>query len=65
MWLKYDISISLFVKGFAGYFLPFVNLASTTFAIGIVEVIVILFFTALNFFGSKALGKSEVLHCFD
>jgi amino acid transporter len=38
MWLSYVVSISLFVKGFAGY---------------------ILFFTALNFFGSKAVGKAE------
>lgn len=59
MWLSYVISISLFVKGFAGYLLPFVHIESTTFAIGLVEVIVISFFTALNFFGSKAVGKVE------
>lgn len=59
MWLSYVISISLFVKGFAGYFLPFIHIESTTMAIGLVEVIVISFFTALNFFGSKAVGKVE------
>lgn len=59
MWLSYVISISLFVKGFAGYLLPFVHIESTTLAIGLVEVIVISFFTALNFFGSKAVGKAE------
>jgi len=59
MWLTYVISISLFVKGFAGYLLPFIHIESTTLAIGIVEVIVVLFFTALNFFGSKAVGKAE------
>ena len=59
MWLTYVISIALFVKGFAGYFLPFIHIESTTVAIGIVEVIVISFFTALNFFGSKAVGKAE------
>ncbi len=59
MWLTYVVSISLFVKGFAGYFLPFIHIESTKFAIGIVEVIVIAFFTALNFFGSKAVGKAE------
>jgi amino acid transporter len=59
MWLTYVISIALFVKGFAGYILPFIHIESTTVAIGIVEVIVISFFTALNFFGSKAVGKAE------
>ncbi|NOZ78803.1 MAG: amino acid permease [Acidobacteria bacterium] len=59
MWLTYVVSISLFVKGFAGYLLPFIHVASTTLAIGVVEIIVISFFTALNFFGSKAVGKAE------
>jgi len=59
MWLTYVVSISLFVKGFAGYLLPFIHIEATTLAIGIVEVIVISFFTALNFFGSKAVGKAE------
>ncbi len=59
MWLTYVVSISLFVKGFAGYLLPFLHIQSTALTIGIVEVIVISFFTALNFFGSKAVGKAE------
>jgi len=59
MWLTYVISISLFVKGFAGYLLPFIHVEPTTFTIGIVEVIVISFFTALNFFGSKSVGRAE------
>jgi amino acid transporter len=59
MWLTYVVSISLFVKGFAGYLLPFIHIESTKFAIGIVEVCVLAFFTALNFFGSKAVGKAE------
>lgn len=59
MWISYVITIALFVKGFAGYFLPFVHIESTPLAIGIVEVAVISFFTALNFFGSKAVGRAE------
>jgi amino acid transporter len=59
MWLTYIISISLFAKGFAGYFLPFVHIETTTLSVGLVEVLVILFFTSLNFFGSKAVGKAE------
>lgn len=59
MWLTYVISISLFVKGFAGYLLPFIHIKATALTTGIVEVLVILFFTALNIVGSKAVGKAE------
>ncbi len=59
MWLTYVISIALFVKGFAGYLLPFIHVDSTVVNIGIVEAIVISFFTSLNLFGSKAVGKAE------
>ena len=59
MWLTYVISIALFVKGFAGYLLPFIHIPSTTLAIGIVEILTISFFTSLNFYGSKAVGKAE------
>ncbi len=59
LWFTFIISISLFVKGFAGYFLPLVHLKTTVLSVGIVEVGVISFFTALNFFGSKAVGKAE------
>ncbi len=59
MWLTYIVSVSLFVKGFAGYFLPLVHIVTTPLSLGIVEVVIISFFTALNFFGSKAVGKAE------
>ncbi len=59
MWLSYVVSISLFVKGFAGYFLPLVRIPVTPFTVGTVEAVVISFFTALNFFGSKAIGRVE------
>ena len=59
MWLSYVVSISLFVKGFAGYFLPLFHITLTPISMGIVEAMVISFFTALNFFGSKAVGRAE------
>ncbi len=59
MWLSYVVSISLFVKGFAGYFLPLVRIPVTPFTVGTVEAVVISFFIALNFFGSKAIGRVE------
>ena len=59
MWLSYVVSISLFAKGFAGYFLPLANINISAFSIGLTEVILIAFFTTINSFGSKAVGKSE------
>jgi amino acid transporter len=59
MWLSYVVSISLFAKGFAGYFLPLVHITATSLTKGITEVVLITVFTALNSFGSKAVGKAE------
>ncbi len=59
MWLSYVVSISLFAKGFTGYFLPLFHFSLNAFSSGITEVVLIAFFTALNFFGSKAVGKVE------
>ncbi len=59
MWLSYVVSIGLFANGFSGYFLPLVHIPVTPFTFGLVEVLLVAFFTALNFFGSKAVGKAE------
>jgi amino acid transporter len=59
MWFSYVISISLFAKAFAGYFLALFKLPLSPVFIAIMEVAVISFFTVLNFFGSKAVGKAE------
>jgi amino acid transporter len=60
LWMSYVVSIALLVKGFSGYFLPLVNLDLTNINIAVVEAVLILFFVVLNFFGSKAVGKSEL-----
>jgi len=59
MWLSYVVSISLFLKGFAGYFLPLVHIGITPLSTGIVESALIVLFTAMNTFGSKAVGRLE------
>lgn len=59
MWFSYVISISLFAKAFAGYFLALFHLPINPLNVGIIEAIVIAIFTVLNFFGSKAVGKAE------
>jgi amino acid transporter len=59
MWLSYVVSISLFAKGFAGYFLPLFSIQISSLSMGITEVLLIAFFTAVNSFGSKAVGRME------
>ena len=59
LWLSYVISISLFVKAFGGYFLALLGLEITYLRLSFVETAVLSIFTALNFFGSKAVGRAE------
>ncbi len=58
-WMSYVVSISLLAKGFAGYFLPLIHSETTGIHYALTEAAVILLFVSLNFFGSKAVGKSE------
>lgn len=58
-WFSFVVSIALFAKGFAGYFLPLVHLPAAGLAQGLTEAGVVALFTALNFFGSKAVGRAE------
>ena len=60
-WLTYVISIALFAKGFAGYFLPLAGLPATPLTTALVEAGIIAAFTALNFLGSRAVGRAEFL----
>ena len=59
MWFSYVISIALFAVSFAGYFLPLIHLNYPVLHT-VVEVAVIAFFGAINFFGgSRVVGKLE------
>ncbi|NPA38532.1 MAG: amino acid permease [Candidatus Nanohaloarchaeota archaeon] len=55
MWFVYVVSLALFAKGFAYYFCPLLGITSYT----LVEISIIVFFTILNFFGSKFVGILE------
>jgi len=58
-WFTYVISIALFAKGFAGYLLPLLPVQSVPALSGIVEVLVVLVFTALGVMGSSSVGRAE------
>ena len=60
LWLSYVVSISLFAKGFSGYFLPLFHLGATPLAMGVTEVALITVFTFLSYLGSSTVGKTEV-----
>ncbi len=59
-WLTYVISIALFAKGFAGYFLPLFHLAPTPLATALAEAGVVALFLTINFLGSAAVGRAEL-----
>jgi len=59
IWLTYVVSISMFARGFAGYLLPLIGLDAVPIAHSMVVVLVVVIFTILTFFGSRAVGKTE------
>jgi len=58
-WFSFVVSISLFAKAFAYYGLALFHLPAKPLFVALIETLVIAFFTALNFFGAKAVGKVE------
>ena len=60
-WLTYVVSIALFAKGFAGYFTALLGMPSTRLTNSLVEIGLIVAFTALGVIGSKAVGRVELL----
>ncbi len=59
-WFSYVVSIALFAKGFAGYFLPLFHLPADALRMGLCEFGVILVFTVLGALGSSAVGRAEL-----
>ncbi len=53
-YLSYIIAIALYATGFAAYAVTFVHIPKTYFAVGVVLV-----FTAVNFLGSRVMGRAE------
>ncbi|MCB2206420.1 APC family permease [bacterium] len=60
MWLTYVVSVALFAKGFGGYLLPLIGFNAGGAAMTVAVIAVVMLFTVLNFFGSKAVGKAEL-----
>ncbi|HFD80500.1 MAG TPA: amino acid permease [Gammaproteobacteria bacterium] len=58
-WLSYVVSLALFAKGFAGYFLPLVHIDTTAFSTAATELGVMIAFVALNLRGARRVGSAE------
>jgi len=61
LWFTYVASIALFAKTFAGYFLALIHAPLNALNTALVEVAVVAVFVALNFRGSKTVGRAESL----
>jgi len=59
IWLTYVVSIAMFARGFAGYFLPLMGIPVSAAVNATIIIIVIVVFTLLGLFGSKAVGRAE------
>ena len=61
LWISYVFGLSLYAKGFSYYAVTFLPPGSSQIWINIFATAIILVFTAINFIGSKAVGKSEII----
>ncbi len=60
LWVSYIFALSLYAKGFSYYAVTFLPPGSAQIWTNIFATTIILAFTAINFIGSKAVGKSEI-----
>ncbi|WMW24943.1 APC family permease [Methanolobus sediminis] len=60
LWTGYIFALALYAKGFALYALTLVPVASTSLWTNVFATLIIVIFTAINFIGAKAVGKSEL-----
>lgn len=60
LWMGYIFGLSLYAKGFSYYAVTFLPTGSAHVWANVFATAIILIFTAINFIGSKAVGKSEL-----
>lgn len=60
LWIGYVFVLALYAKAFAGYAATFLAANASSFWSNILATAVVLIFTAVNFVGAKAVGKSEL-----
>lgn len=60
LWVSYVFALSLYSKGFSSYAVTFLPPSSAHVWEKVFATAIILIFTAINFMGAKAVGKSEI-----
>jgi len=60
LWVGYVFALALYARAFGGYAKTFLPANAPMIYINIFATGIILFFTAVNFIGAKAVGKSEL-----
>lgn len=60
LWISYIFALALYSKGFSSYAVTFMSPDSALVWEKIFATAIILVFTAINFIGAKAVGKSEL-----
>lgn len=60
LWVSYIFVLALYSKGFSSYAVTFLPSGSANIWENVFATAIILIFTAINFIGAKAVGKSEL-----
>ena len=60
LWSGYVFALALYAKSFGGYAMTLLTSNVSGLWLNVFVTVIILFFTGVNFIGSKAVGKSEV-----
>ncbi|MDR6222665.1 APC family permease [Methanococcoides alaskense] len=60
LWIGYIFGLALYAKGFSLYAMTFLPAGSPEIWSNIFATAIILIFTAINFIGAKAVGRSEI-----
>ena len=59
LWVGYIFVMALYAKAFGGYAATFLPDNASGFRLNIFATVIVIIFTAVNFVGAKAVGKSE------
>jgi amino acid transporter len=60
LWIGYVFVLALYAKAFGGYAITFLPENAPVFWLNILATVIIIIFTAVNYVGARAVGKSEL-----
>lgn len=60
LWIGYVFALALYARAFGGYAATFFPAHASPLLINVLASAIIIFFTAINFVGAKAVGRSEI-----